>query len=258
MLRKNVPLTSQVLTEILTLIEQGEFVSDNGEIPSEDELSRRFGVSRTTVREALAKLELGGVVIRRHGVGTYVSPVLTAHPGAVRVWLDDAPNFMDLIQQEGGQADCTLVDISLTQAGPLAGPLEIQPDSQLIAIERIFRSDLVPVIHSTNYVACDLIDPHSPETVFAAYNCGESVYDFLEQWCQRKVFNQKSEIGAIAANDRLAAQLGCSPGDPLLWVEEIGYGKKLRPLFYGLNHFRADLVSFTEMRHPSMWLRKSR
>jgi GntR family transcriptional regulator len=41
-------------------------------LPSEPTLVKRFGVSRTTVRRALARLELEGKIVRRRGSGTFV------------------------------------------------------------------------------------------------------------------------------------------------------------------------------------------
>ncbi len=43
-------------------------------LPSEKELSQRFGVSRPTVREALLMLQYAGLVVMRHGAGTFVLP----------------------------------------------------------------------------------------------------------------------------------------------------------------------------------------
>jgi GntR family transcriptional repressor for pyruvate dehydrogenase complex len=41
-------------------------------LPTEAEIMREWGVSRTVVREALSKLQAGGLVDTRHGVGTFV------------------------------------------------------------------------------------------------------------------------------------------------------------------------------------------
>jgi GntR family transcriptional repressor for pyruvate dehydrogenase complex len=41
-------------------------------LPTEAEIMGEFGVSRTVVREALSKLQAGGLVETRHGVGTFV------------------------------------------------------------------------------------------------------------------------------------------------------------------------------------------
>lgn len=44
----------------------------NGRLPSETDLSRRFGASRPVVREALARLREDGVIVSRQGSGSYV------------------------------------------------------------------------------------------------------------------------------------------------------------------------------------------
>ena len=41
-------------------------------LPTESEFMQAYGVSRTVVREALSKLQAGGVVETRHGIGTFV------------------------------------------------------------------------------------------------------------------------------------------------------------------------------------------
>ncbi len=63
MVRKSVPLAQQVVNEILSGIEAGNLARDDGLLPSEAELSKRFDVSRATIREALSRLEQRGVVL---------------------------------------------------------------------------------------------------------------------------------------------------------------------------------------------------
>src|SRR5258707_73899 len=56
-----------VLTqEILSNLEPKDFL-----IASEHQLSRRFAVSRVTIRLALMDLEHSGLIYRRHGKGTF-------------------------------------------------------------------------------------------------------------------------------------------------------------------------------------------
>ena len=54
--------------------------------------------------------------------------------------------------------------------------------------------------------------------------------------------------------EKLAALLACRAGDPCLQVEEVAYSADLAPLFYGLNHFRGDTVSFRQIRRPTLSL----
>jgi GntR family transcriptional repressor for pyruvate dehydrogenase complex len=48
-------------------------ISDDGKLPPLKELAHRFGVSVTTVREAIAGLQTLGIVTMKHGVGAYVT-----------------------------------------------------------------------------------------------------------------------------------------------------------------------------------------
>ena len=49
-------------------------LAPNSLLPTEQQLARRFGVSRATLREALDLLERGGLISRFRGRGTVVSP----------------------------------------------------------------------------------------------------------------------------------------------------------------------------------------
>src|SRR5512144_2977322 len=76
MVRKSAPLAQQAADEILSGIRSGKLADRNGLLPSEADLSQRFEVSRATIREALARLEHAGLIVRNHGVGTFVAPPL--------------------------------------------------------------------------------------------------------------------------------------------------------------------------------------
>jgi DNA-binding FadR family transcriptional regulator len=63
-----------VYDRILELVVDGE-AGDSRRLPTEVELARRLGVSRPTIREALARLREDGVIVSRRGSGTYVQRV---------------------------------------------------------------------------------------------------------------------------------------------------------------------------------------
>ena len=64
--------TDQVIARLKDLISSGEFTA-GARLPTERELTRRFGVSRSSLREALHALTLIGVLEPRVGDGTYVT-----------------------------------------------------------------------------------------------------------------------------------------------------------------------------------------
>jgi GntR family transcriptional regulator, transcriptional repressor for pyruvate dehydrogenase complex len=64
--------TDQALAMLKELISSGEFTA-GARLPTERELTRRFGVSRSSLREAVRALALVGVLEPRVGDGTYVT-----------------------------------------------------------------------------------------------------------------------------------------------------------------------------------------
>jgi GntR family transcriptional regulator, transcriptional repressor for pyruvate dehydrogenase complex len=56
---------------IIEAMSSGEF-AESARLPTETELAERFGVSRPTVREALSRLRLDGLIASRRGSGSFV------------------------------------------------------------------------------------------------------------------------------------------------------------------------------------------
>jgi GntR family transcriptional repressor for pyruvate dehydrogenase complex len=64
-------LSDRLYEQIFALIVSGE-LPENAKLPTEAEISARFGVSRPVVREALARLRDDGIIYSRQGSGSYV------------------------------------------------------------------------------------------------------------------------------------------------------------------------------------------
>lgn len=66
-------LAHAVVERLSGRIRRGEF-KPGDKLPTESEITRAFGVSRTVVREAMSRLQAAELVETRHGVGTFVRP----------------------------------------------------------------------------------------------------------------------------------------------------------------------------------------
>jgi GntR family transcriptional regulator, transcriptional repressor for pyruvate dehydrogenase complex len=67
-------VSKDIVDEIKRLISDGVFLPDQ-KLPSETELSNRFGVGRSSLREALSMLAAAEIIETRQGEGTYVRKV---------------------------------------------------------------------------------------------------------------------------------------------------------------------------------------
>ena len=70
-LRRARSLTTDMVEAVADRIRSGRWPAGT-KLPTEAALIAEFGVSRTVVREAISRLQAGGSVETRHGVGTFV------------------------------------------------------------------------------------------------------------------------------------------------------------------------------------------
>ena len=68
---ENAQNASEVLARLRGLIEAGD-VGPDGRLPTERDLSDRFGVGRRVLRNALDALEMEGLIWRKQGKGTFI------------------------------------------------------------------------------------------------------------------------------------------------------------------------------------------
>lgn len=64
-------LIDKIVTELKEKIVSGDF-KDGDLLPSQDELAKSMGVSRSSIREALSRLSTMGFIESRQGVGTFI------------------------------------------------------------------------------------------------------------------------------------------------------------------------------------------
>lgn len=83
------PAWAQVYRDLKGLIDQSAAIGE--QLPTELDLAAIYGISRITIRQALASLAQEGYVERRHGTGTFVAdrPALVQHDfGLMTPWRD--------------------------------------------------------------------------------------------------------------------------------------------------------------------------
>jgi DNA-binding FadR family transcriptional regulator len=89
-------LYQQVATQLGGLIDRGEF-REGDRLPPERELSKKLGVSRPVVREAMIALEIAGLVEVRGGAGAFVKSTRLGADRALAALPDQGPSPFDLI-----------------------------------------------------------------------------------------------------------------------------------------------------------------
>ncbi|MEM5774407.1 MAG: GntR family transcriptional regulator, partial [Anaerolineaceae bacterium] len=124
------PKYRQLLEILRRQVISGE-IPPGGQLPTEDALIDRYGISRGTVRKAIDQLEAEKLIRKEHGVGSFA---LAEHPNAVPFFFSED----SLIQLYGKErvAYEDLVKEVIPAPAETAERLHIQPGERLIHIER--------------------------------------------------------------------------------------------------------------------------
>lgn len=131
-------LYEQIVDRLRELV-SGSETQTMVQVPTEDELTRMFGVSRATVRKAIDHLVEEKVLVRRRGKGTFVSRPLPriVHP------IDRVAPFFDTFQQAGEDIHTEITNFSWDDGAHLPAQLS-DWQRPILNIQRRYVSRNIP------------------------------------------------------------------------------------------------------------------
>ena len=224
--------TQDILTE---RIRQGLYQPAT-QIPPENELAIEFNVSRATVRSAISALVERGLVVRRHGVGTFVS-----QRSRLTNTLNEAIDFNEMIAKNGFQPG--VQHISTQQLLPeahLAAALQITKTQPVLQEYKVFTADEIPVIYCLTVMPTWMFDEVTIHQILANPEITEPLYKFVEQCCQQQIDHFVAKVQAEVAENCQFPQLTLATGTPILVIEEVAYNSQEIPLWYSLEYYPND------------------
>ena len=225
-----VPLYFQVATRMQEQIENGR-LPVGGRLENEVELADRLGVSRPTMRKAIAYLVERGMLVRRRGVGTQV-----VHP-KVRRPVELTSLWDDLAKT--GRAPRT--EVRSLEVGPasesVAATLGLAAGLEVTTVERIRYAGDEPLAIMHNVVPVDVVrlDPEELQR--------RGLYELLRA-AGRMPRIASQVVGAKAASAVEARLLGDARGAPMLTMTRTAWDEGGRIVEYGSHVYRANRYSF--------------
>jgi GntR family transcriptional regulator len=213
------PLYSQLKRALAGQIAAGT-LAPGDRLPSEPELCARFALSRTTVRQALAELELEGTLRREKGRGTFV-----AERKDTSGFLQSSLGFYDEAVQAGHTVSSQVLRL---EHEPLPGwateSLQLPTATPGVTIERVRSLDGAVVMYVQNHLLGEFAG-----TLLEADLTRASLYATLRERHGISVEGGRRVVEAVTASDRLAELLAVEPGFPLLFVESVSWNAGGRP-----------------------------
>ena len=237
-----VPLYFQLKGLILSEIKAGNYKSGDL-IPTENELSEVFEISRTTVRQAITELVQEGWLYRVKSKGTYVS-----YPKLGQDFITKIEPFEDQIKRLGMQPSTEVLELKVRKATKdVAKNLEIQVGDKVVYLLRRRFADAVPLVVLETYLPyekcsflmeCDLVN--------------DSMYKLLAEKGEEYHVTKVRRIVEVAeANAKDVIYLNMKKGKPIQFFESIGYNALDKPLECSYARYRGDRSHFEVIVSPS-------
>lgn len=179
-------------------------------IPSEDQLCQSFGVSRITVRRAVADLVEEGCLEKRLGRGTFV------RQSAAKPRSRGGSTFTESLAKRAKQTKVAVLEVSRRSPPPHAATaMGLAEDAQVVYASRLRSISGVPLLFVDSWVMPEYADAITGDALE-----GRSITELLLSQGVRFRYVTE-EISAVAADPHVAASLHVQVGSPLLCVARL-------------------------------------
>lgn len=205
-------------------------------LPTEAQLSTRFGVNRHTVRRALAALAEDRLVIARRGSGVFVADAPRAdYPISRRV------RFQQNVVASGRTPSREVLRIETRRAAPEeATALDLPEHAQVHVFEGISLGDDMPLAHFRSVFPAERF-PELP----AGLRRHASVTSALRAAGLADYVRISTRVTATLAKGTRAGLMRLPEGAALLRTEAINADPDGRPIEFGISWFSGDRVALT-------------
>ena len=187
-------------------------------LPSEQALMDLHGVSRVTVRQAIALLHSRGLIEVKQGKGTFVAGSLVRHG------LDNLTGFYDALVAQGLRPSTQLLEFRIATPSDRASTVFAGDARRSIAMRRLYR------LHSQAFAVVDAIIAAESTAVSREQMATHTIYQLLRDVLGEQVAKADIGIRAQAVGKRIGALLRLAPGRPVLVMERTSTGRSELPL----------------------------
>jgi GntR family transcriptional regulator len=225
-----VTLYQQIADRLRADIERGAFAPD-GKLPAERELMIRFGVSRVTVRQALAQLLSAEQVVRKQGKGTFVAGSKVRHD------LHALRGFYDLLVQQGVRPETRLLEFSSSPPPASSSRVKGAAGPQFL-LRRLYLVDDVPIA----LVSASL--PAEASAISWQQANENPIYRILETLLGLRVTRASMRIRVQPAGAAVGRLLGLGAKSSVLVMERESFAANDRSLEKTLFYIRPERYEF--------------
>ncbi|SJZ70491.1 GntR family transcriptional regulator [Selenihalanaerobacter shriftii] len=211
-------------------------------LPSENEISEKYDISRMTVRRAISELTNAGMVYTQKGKGTFV-----AKPKLEDV-IFELKNFHEEIRKRGMQPRTKLLGVKIVRADKLlAKKLNVPLNTNCLYYRLLLSTQEEPLVYENKYVVYTKQKP-----ILESELNDPSLSNLATLHGEKFPTMSKRILHASVATEEETVVLGIELNEPVFVVEQTLYDADKNPVGWGKSVCRGDRFKFTSTISWSM------
>lgn len=225
----------QIALDLQDKILSGKY-KENEQLPLEKEMCEHYNVSRITIKKAVDKLVMSGLVIKRRGSGTFVKSVDNENvheiskskqfSGFTNAYLDK-------------KVTSKIIDFKVVNpTEEIAKKLKMNSSDFVYYICRVRYADNEPYVIEYTYMPIDIVIGLKRDIL------EKSIYEYIEKKLKLKIKSAHRTVRALLPTELEQEYLEASKYTPLLEVEQIGFLDNGQPFEYSKARHRNDKFEF--------------
>lgn len=229
---KRANLSDQIVTILQKRIQSG--VYQPGQLlPSIADLAVELNVGRSTIREALTRVETMGIVEIQHGKGVLVAEPKIDFSSRVK-------SFSETIREQGMIPGARVLSKGIEPAtAEMAEKLGIQAGESVVHLMRLRLANDLPLAVENSFVPCQLFP-----NLLEQPNVGGSLYELFHEVYGREVAYAIRTVEAVLTTPEESKLLDLHGRQPALKIETVAMDDNRRPVDCGKSVYRADRFKF--------------
>lgn len=219
------------------LLEYIQTAPDQVLLPTETVLCEYFGISRSTVRQALGELTAEGYLVRHKGKGTMVLPKKIEQD-----FLLVLESFNDEMHEKGLVPKTQVLSLSIESPSPsVIKALQLQPGMQVVQLVRLRSTNDLPIVLVATYLPAHY---HGMEALIHDDLEHESLYKLMESVYAVPICTSRRTMEIRLAGDFEALHLQIPLQAPLQYIETISATDDGSPVEFSRAYYPGDRNKF--------------
>ncbi|WP_334072603.1 GntR family transcriptional regulator [Paenibacillus sp. A14] len=226
----------EVVEKIEYFIDQNE-LRPNDKLPSERQLCEVLGTSRTTLRSAIKRLIIEGVIYSKRGAGTFVAPQKLARN------LQDMESLSKSAMKAGKVLSTKVLYADIIECNKdLSRRMKLTLGSKIYCLQRLRLIDGIPAMMELayfDYSLCKGIEQYD----FSQ----ESLYRILEEVYNVTIDHGSETLSVTYVSEQEGELLDVENGTPVFYIAGNVFTEEEKTIEFYKSIVRADQIRFSSI-----------